>query len=67
MVILSVLVVCDILPICLSLTGSVGILLDGADQEHGGKQAFGYQTAPQSDDDDLLDMEEQVSENDFRR
>lgn len=33
MVILSVLVVCDILPICLSLTGSVGILLDGADEE----------------------------------
>ena len=67
MVILSVLVVCDILPICLSLTGSVGILLDGADEEHGGKQTFGYQTAPQLDDDDLSDMEEQVSENDFRR
>ena len=33
MIILSVLVVCDILPICLSLTGSVGILLDGADSD----------------------------------
>ena len=33
MIILTVLVVCDILPICLSLTGSVGILLDGADAE----------------------------------
>ena len=30
MIVLSVLVACDILPICLSLTGSVGILLDDA-------------------------------------
>eukprot|EP00946_MAST-07B_sp_MAST-7B-sp1_P003426 g3426.t1 len=30
MIVLSVLVTCDILPICLSLTGSVGILLDDA-------------------------------------
>jgi hypothetical protein len=65
MVILTVLVVCDILPICLSLTGSVGILLDGADEEHD-KRSFGYRTTPQMDDDMSDDVEDQASEDERR-
>jgi hypothetical protein len=56
MIILSVLVVCDILPICLSLTGSVGILLDGADEEENrvrGYHSFVYQEDETSDENDV--------------
>ncbi len=45
MIILAVLVVCDILPICLSLTGTVGILLDDAVKKRRGNNGGGARAA----------------------
>jgi len=65
MIILSVLVVCDILPICLSLTGSVGILLDGADEEE--NKIYQHQLLPDNNNVGGDDEDEDKDGMDGRR